>query len=148
MSRVPLIVTNDDRYTNVAGYRKAAAGAHIAAILASTDLCKGDSYGSTTTRTTAEDGKRTYELLGKPNPLIFEIIREQHGLDPGSRTLMVGDRPNTDILFGKAAGVDTCLVLSGVVRGKDDFEENWLPDNPAYDPTYIMNMLGDLSTEL
>lgn len=59
---------------------------------------------------------------------------------------MVGDRPNTDILFGKAAGVDTCLVLSGVVQSEDDFKQNWLPENRDYDPTYIMNMVGDLTT--
>ena len=34
---------------------------------------------------------------------------------------MIGDRPNTDIAFGKAAGIDTCLVLTGVVSSEDDF---------------------------
>ena len=60
---------------------------------------------------------------------------------------MIGDRPNTDILFGKACGIDTCLVLSGVVTSKDDFEHNWLPENSDYDPTYIMNMVGTFRKE-
>lgn len=29
---------------------------------------------------------------------------------------MIGDRPDTDIAFGNAAGVDTCLVMTGVVK--------------------------------
>ena len=55
---------------------------------------------------------------------------------------MIGDRPNTDILFGKAAGIDQCLVLSGVVHSVEDFEQNWLPEDPNYDPTWIMQQVG------
>lgn len=29
---------------------------------------------------------------------------------------MIGDRPDTDIAFGNAAGVHTCLVMTGVVK--------------------------------
>jgi ribonucleotide monophosphatase NagD (HAD superfamily) len=32
------------------------------------------------------------------------------------RVLMVGDRPNTDIAFGNASKIDTCLVMTGVVK--------------------------------
>ena len=57
---------------------------------------------------------------------------------------MIGDRPNTDILFGKAGKLDQCLVLSGRVRGIEDFKQNWLIGHPEYAPTYIMEMVGDL----
>ena len=56
---------------------------------------------------------------------------------------MIGDRPNTDIMFGKAAGIDQCLVLSGVVHNMQDFEENWLTEDIDYDPTWVMQMVGD-----
>ena len=62
---------------------------------------------------------------------------------------MTGDRPNTDMLFGKNGGLDTCLVLSGVVRGIDDFKQRWLPENPeGYSPTYVMQMVGDLDATI
>lgn len=73
---------------------------------------------------------------------MIDLVREEHHLEAGSRTVMIGDRPNTDIQFGKAGGVDQCLVLSGVVLSVQDFEDNWLPENPDYDPTYIMEMVG------
>jgi len=61
---------------------------------------------------------------------------------------MIGDNPNTDIIFGKAAGIDQCLVMSGIVRGLDDFRNNWLPKNPECCPTFIMQMVGDLDATL
>lgn len=51
--------------------------------------------------------------VGKPEVLLFEAIQAVHRIDP-KRTLMVGDRLDTDIAFGKSAGLDTCLVFSGV----------------------------------
>ena len=82
-------------------------------------------------------------MIGKPNPFTYELIKDEHNFSANSRSLMIGDRPNTDIAFGKAIGIDQCLVLSGVVRSLDDFEENWLTENQAdYDPSYIMDMIG------
>ena len=37
-------------------------------------------------------------VVGKPSPYMFECITEHFSVDPG-RTLMVGDRLETDILF-------------------------------------------------
>ena len=68
-------------------------------------------------------------MVGKPNPFTIDIIKQEHGLTEKSRIIMIGDLPTTDILFGKAAGFDTCLVLSGVVRSLEDFRVNWLPKN-------------------
>jgi 4-nitrophenyl phosphatase/phosphoglycolate phosphatase len=47
----------------------------------------------------------------------------EHNLDPKARTLMVGDRLDTDIMFANNAGVDGCLVFSGVTRGAEDMRK-------------------------
>ncbi|MEI7984115.1 MAG: HAD-IIA family hydrolase [Armatimonadota bacterium] len=54
-------------------------------------------------------------VVGKPKPTILLDPLRQLGIDP-SDTLMVGDRMDTDIACGVAAGADTCLVLTGVIR--------------------------------
>jgi len=33
---------------------------------------------------------------------------------------MIGDRPDTDIMLGYNAGIDRCLVLTGVVSSFDE----------------------------
>jgi len=53
-------------------------------------------------------------ILGKPSKFMFEIVQKRHpGIQP-ERTLMIGDRANTDILLGKNCGLQTLLVGSGV----------------------------------
>jgi len=50
---------------------------------------------------------------GKPNPLMIDLAVQRFGLDP-KRTLMIGDRLDTDIAFGMRAGIKTLMVLTGV----------------------------------
>lgn len=52
-------------------------------------------------------------LVGKPSPLMIDYMEKKFGLDR-SRIVMVGDRLDTDILFGADNGLKTCLTLSGV----------------------------------
>lgn len=52
-------------------------------------------------------------LVGKPSPLMIDYMEQKFGLDR-SRIVMVGDRLDTDILFGAQNGLKTCLTLSGV----------------------------------
>jgi len=53
-------------------------------------------------------------VLGKPSKFMFEIVQKRHPAIEPERTLMIGDRANTDILLGKNCGLQTLLVGSGV----------------------------------
>ncbi len=55
------------------------------------------------------------EVLGKPHPYLVELILRESGVRPED-ALAVGDRFDTDILSGQAAGCDTFLVLTGVEK--------------------------------
>ena len=59
-------------------------------------------------------------IVGKPNALIFDIIKKEHGLEekPLSKFLMIGDTLITDIKFGNNSRIDTLLVLSGNMSAK------------------------------
>ena len=136
--KLPLIVSNDDAYALIGDKFMPGAGASLQAIIKGCNLKPKSSHEAT-------DEPGTYDLIGKPNPFTIQLIREEHGLDlKGETTVMIGDRPNTDILFGKAGGLQQCLVLSGVVRGIEDFKQNWLPEHPEYCPTHVIEMVGDL----
>jgi hypothetical protein len=51
-------------------------------------------------------------LTGKPAAFLLQEIMSSHGVSP-QEMLMVGDRLDTDILWGQSTGMDTCLVLTG-----------------------------------
>lgn len=52
-------------------------------------------------------------FAGKPAPYLLQLALERLGTLPGE-TLVVGDRLETDIAGGQAAGCPTALVLTGV----------------------------------
>ena len=54
-------------------------------------------------------------VVGKPKPFLIETLLAETGLRP-DEALVVGDREDTDIAAGKAAGCPTYLVLTGVAR--------------------------------
>lgn len=55
---------------------------------------------------------------------------------------MIGDRPDTDIALGNNAGVDTLLVLSGVVKDENELYD-WAAKDDKYKPTYVMESWGE-----
>jgi phosphoglycolate phosphatase len=56
--------------------------------------------------------KREPTVVGKPAEFMLANIAAQFGLKR-SQICMVGDRLDTDILFGQQGGLTTMLVLSG-----------------------------------
>jgi 4-nitrophenyl phosphatase len=59
-------------------------------------------------------------VVGKPNVYMMQAALHLAG-SKADRTLMIGDRLETDILGGWRVGIDTCLVLTGV-SGREDLE--------------------------
>jgi 4-nitrophenyl phosphatase len=79
-------------------------------------------------------------VIGKPNTYMAEMALEKLELAP-AEVLCVGDRLETDILFGVRAGMPTALVLTGVSR-REDIEKS------EGKPTYVFENLPDLMSAL
>ena len=60
-------------------------------------------------------------VVGKPEPYSTILALDEMGLDPDD-VLMVGDRYDTDILAGKAAGCRVAMVQTGEVKDVEDSE--------------------------
>jgi len=66
-------------------------------------------------------------IIGKPSPIMIDTVLRHLQL-PSSECLMVGDRLETDIAMGKAGGMSTALVLTGVTRFEDMDRLGIVPD--------------------
>ncbi len=80
-------------------------------------------------------------IMGKPEPLMFQIALEKTDATP-EKTIMFGDRIETDILGAKRLGITGCLLLSGISK-LDDI--NNIPKR--YAPDILANSLEDLLKE-
>ena len=112
-----LVATNPDRFCPVPGGGEPDAAAMIAAIEACT-------------------GVRCDPIVGKPSPIMVETVMQRLGLCP-QQCLMIGDRLETDIAMGLAAGMDTCLVLTGDAT-RTDLERSGMQ------PTYVLEHIDEL----
>ncbi|KAG9395030.1 HAD-superfamily hydrolase subfamily IIA [Carpediemonas membranifera] len=56
---------------------------------------------------------RQPELMGKPQPLVFDVLREEFGIDARD-CVMIGDQLHTDIKLAKNGHAASLLVLTGV----------------------------------
>ena len=95
--KVAFIATNPDKYTMIDNYRAPGCGSLISPIEIATQI--------------------KANVAGKPNPFIIEHIIKENNLNK-SECLMIGDNLETDISFGKNAGIDSLCVLTGVSTEK------------------------------
>ena len=84
--------------------------------------------------------KREPTVVGKPAPFMLDYIANKFDIRK-DQICMVGDRLDTDILFGKDGGLRTLLVLSGVTTE----ETLKSPENDIH-PDFYTSKLGDLLT--
>lgn len=79
-------------------------------------------------------------VVGKPSPLMIDYIVDKYKVNR-ARICMVGDRLDTDVLFGTDNGLQTVLTLSGVTT----LEKLQSPSNnikPQYFVDTIVDFLG------
>ncbi|KAG8433294.1 hypothetical protein GDO86_017543 [Hymenochirus boettgeri] len=85
---------------------------------------------------------RKAQVIGKPSSFMFDCVVQDCGLDP-SRTVMVGDRLDTDILMGSTCGIRTLLTLTGFSSLEDakSYQES---GSLSLVPDYYVNSIADL----
>jgi len=83
--------------------------------------------------------KRTHRKLelhfGKPSEFMFNEIKHRMQIDP-EKTLLIGDRLETDIAMGNKFGIDTALVETGV--------KHFVNGLNGYLPTYQLKSVFDI----
>ncbi|KAJ3604175.1 hypothetical protein NHX12_028916 [Muraenolepis orangiensis] len=88
---------------------------------------------------------RKATVIGKPSRFMFECISSQFsGVDP-AQCLMVGDRLETDMLFGSNCGLDTMLTLTGVSQMEDAevYSKSERSTEQSFVPDYVVDSIAD-----
>ncbi|XP_053326440.1 glycerol-3-phosphate phosphatase [Spea bombifrons] len=85
---------------------------------------------------------RKAQVIGKPSSFIYDCVVKECGLEP-SRTVMVGDRLDTDIQMGSTCGIRTLLTLTGFSSLEDAKSHQ---ENGSYSmvPDYYVDSVADL----
>lgn len=85
-------------------------------------------------------GREPEMIAGKPSAHLLSLIEKHAGIDR-RRACMVGDRLDTDILFGNRNGLhSTLLVMTGVTT---DAELDALPADDPHIPTFVLDSFAD-----
>lgn len=116
--RVPCLNTNPDMVMLTAG---------------------GPAFGAGRIAALYEELGGTVERIGKPFPAIYRAALER--VPSGARVLAVGDSPAHDIRGGRAAGLATALVCTGIHAGLGAAERAALCQEEDGVPDYIIPSL-------
>lgn len=87
-------------------------------------------------------------FVGKPNKYLYECIQKVHPEVKKSRTCMIAESPETDVVFARNVGIDSLLVLTG--DADDTIWYNKTTFDPFgsgvidHTPNYIIDSFGDL----
>lgn len=99
--------------------------------------------GSILAAITAASGNPPAHIIGKPEPPMFEVGLMRLGTPP-NKTLMIGDRMETDILGAARLGIKTALLLSGVTTEKAIIENSEVQPDMIYEDlaAFLRSMLA------
>jgi HAD superfamily hydrolase (TIGR01450 family) len=81
---------------------------------------------------------RLATFAGKPEPEIFQVALERWAIEP-TKTLMLGDRLDTDVLGANRAGIRSALVLTGI-----DSAKTLLASDVSMRPDFVLEDLRQL----
>jgi phosphoglycolate/pyridoxal phosphate phosphatase family enzyme len=115
------VATNPDDYNAVGQNRLPGTGCLVAAVEAAA-------------------GRRVDAVCGKPSANLARYLIEEYGLDP-RRTVVVGDRLDTDVALAAEMGASSLLVLTGVASAQDAQRQQ---RGSATCPTAVASHLGAL----
>ncbi|XP_008049506.1 glycerol-3-phosphate phosphatase [Carlito syrichta] len=89
--------------------------------------------------------QRQADIIGKPSRFIFDCVSQEYGINP-ERTVMVGDRLDTDILLGVTCGLKTILTLTGVSTLADvkNNQESDCMSKKEMVPDFYVDSIADL----
>lgn len=122
------------------------AGARFIATNADATLPVEDGFlpgaGSVVAAIATASGKQP-TVIGKPETLMMTTAVAQLGAS-ASKTVMIGDRLDTDILAAARAGLTTALVLTGVTTREDLAGSDTVPDYVFTDlPAILRELIGE-----
>ena len=80
-------------------------------------------------------------IAGKPSRTLVELVAARFAITDPARAIMIGDRLDTDVAFGNAAGYATALVLTGVAD-----RTALAAARPDSAPTYVLESLASAIT--
>jgi phosphoglycolate phosphatase len=145
-SDVGAVIVGFDRYINYykIQYAQLAINEHHAQFIATnldavTHLTDAQEWAGNGSMVGAIKGCTGIEpiVVGKPSPLMIEYLESKYHIDR-ARICMVGDRLDTDVLFGTDNGLMSVLVLSGVTT-----EEKLLSPKNLITPNYYADSIND-----